>query len=56
MGGLIGDLVLNGAVARPYWSRLWMGQWYHLGKGTSMGLGRYRLIDAASLPPARRTA
>ncbi|MFZ0257353.1 MAG: CRISPR system precrRNA processing endoribonuclease RAMP protein Cas6, partial [Gammaproteobacteria bacterium] len=56
MGGLIGDMVLDGAVARPYWSRLWMGQWCHLGKGTSMGLGRYRLTDVASLPPARRTA
>lgn len=56
MGGLMGDLVLNGAIAQPYWPSLWMGQWCHLGKGTSMGLGCYRLTDAASLPLARETA
>lgn len=55
MGGLIGHMVLNGAIASPYWARLWMGQWCHLGKGTSMGLGRYQVSEAASLPPARWT-
>jgi hypothetical protein len=50
MGGLVGRLVLDGRVAQPYWPQLWLGQWIHVGKATSMGLGRYRLADAASLP------
>ena len=50
MGGLVGHLVLDGVRAQRYWKQLWLGQWTHVGKGTSMGLGRYRLVDAASLP------
>ncbi len=49
MGGLIGDLVLEGEGLSAVWPCLWLGQWVHLGKATSMGLGRYRLVDAASL-------
>jgi len=48
MGGLLGDFPLSGDLA-PFWPYLWLGQWTHAGKGTSMGLGRYR-IEAASLP------
>jgi hypothetical protein len=50
MGGLIGELVLDGPELPALWPWLWLGQWLHLGKATSMGLGRYRLMDAASLP------
>ncbi len=50
MGGLIGGLVLEGQGLQELWPWLWLGQWLHLGKATSMGLGRYRLTDAASLP------
>jgi len=44
MGGLMGsaDLDLTAAVA-PFWPYLWIGQFIHAGKGTSMGLGKFRL-------------
>lgn len=48
MGGLIGCFTLSGDL-RPFWPYLWLGQWTHAGKSTSMGLGQYR-IEAASLP------
>ncbi|ADE15892.1 conserved hypothetical protein [Nitrosococcus halophilus Nc 4] len=50
MGGLQGTVVLEGAQIAPFWPYLWLGQWTHAGKNTSMGLGRYRLEAAASLP------
>jgi hypothetical protein len=43
MGGLLGRFELDGAVLAPFWPYLWLGQWTHAGKGTSMGLGRYAL-------------
>lgn len=43
MGGLVGEIELNGAGLEPFWPYLWLGQWTHAGKGTAMGLGRYRL-------------
>lgn len=43
MGGLLGWITLAGAELAPFWPYLWLGQWTHVGKGTSMGLGRYRL-------------
>ena len=50
MGGLIGTMELHGTDIRPFWPLLWLGQWTHAGKGASMGLGRYRIHDPASLP------
>lgn len=50
MGGLMGDLRLEGEGLAALWPYLWIGQWLHLGKATSMGLGCYRLGEAASLP------
>lgn len=50
MGGLVGDLLLEGEGVARLWSHLWLGQWLHLGKATSMGLGRYRMVDAAPPP------
>ncbi len=50
MGGLIGRIELDGANLKSFWPYLWLGQWTHAGKGTSMGLGRYRSLAAASLP------
>jgi hypothetical protein len=50
MGGLQGTVVLEGNQITPFWPYLWLGQWTHAGKSTSMGLGRYRLETAASLP------
>jgi hypothetical protein len=50
MGGLQGTIVLDGDQIAPFWAYLWLGQWTHAGKNTSMGLGRYQLDLAASLP------
>ncbi len=44
MGGLLGEIELTGAGLEPFWPYLWLGQWTHAGKATSMGLGRYRLV------------
>jgi hypothetical protein len=48
MGGLLGTLTLNMEGIEGLWPYLYLGQWLHAGKGTSMGLGRYVL--SASLP------
>lgn len=50
MGGLIGTFVLDVSASDGWWPILWTGQWLHAGKGTSMGLGKYRLEPIASLP------
>lgn len=50
MGGLVGTIELKREGLQPFWPLLWLGQWTHAGKGASMGLGRYRIYDAASLP------
>jgi len=47
MGGLIGSLVLNLEGKEEFWPYLWLGQWTHAGKGTSMGLGRYSVHTLA---------
>jgi hypothetical protein len=43
MGGLVGEIDLDGAGLEPFWPYLWLGQWTHAGKGAVMGLGGYRL-------------
>lgn len=43
MGGLIGEIDLDGVGLEPFWPYLWLGQWTHAGKGAVMGLGHYRL-------------
>ena len=43
LGGLLGDIDIAGADLTPFWPYLWLGQWTHAGKATSMGLGRYRI-------------
>ncbi len=44
MGGLVGEIELDGADLEPFWPYLWLGQWTHAGKGAVMGLGQYRLM------------
>ena len=59
MGGLVGSFVLEGSGLGPFWPSLWLGQWTHVGKGCSMGLGRYVLEPMEALdqvPPAQATA
>lgn len=50
MGGLLGDLVISGPTLAQVWPALWAGQWTHVGKATSFGLGCYRLraVDGGS--------
>ncbi len=50
LGGLLGEIVFDGAALEPFWPYLWLGQYVHAGAVTSMGLGRYRIEPAASLP------
>lgn len=51
MGGLVGQIELTGTTLAELWPTLWAGQWLHVGKATSMGLGRCRV-----LPDARAAA
>ncbi len=43
MGGLVGEIELDGAGQEPFWPYLWLGQWTHVGKGAVMGLGCYQI-------------
>ncbi|MCX8101129.1 MAG: CRISPR system precrRNA processing endoribonuclease RAMP protein Cas6 [Geminicoccaceae bacterium] len=43
MGGLVGRLVLDLEEAPDLWPFFWLGQFVHAGKGTTMGMGGYRL-------------
>ncbi len=47
MGGVMGRVIYDANDIAPFWPLLWLGQWLHLGKGTSMGLGRYRVVQAS---------
>lgn len=49
LGGLLGPLQLSGPGVAPLWPLIALGQWLHLGKNTSFGLGRYRVVPVA--PP-----
>jgi hypothetical protein len=43
MGGLIGSVSIDSRELGPFWEYLWWGQWTCTGKGTTMGMGEYRL-------------
>lgn len=47
LGGVIGSWQLHGDLA-PFWPYLHLGQWLHVGKNASFGLGQYTL----QTPPA----
>lgn len=51
MGGLVGSFGLNLCRAEALWPYLWLGQYIQAGKGTTMGLGHYRLatLERANL-------
>jgi CRISPR-associated endoribonuclease Cas6 len=51
MGGLLGTFTLKGDL-QNFWPYLWLGQFTHTGKGTSMGLGGYSIQPAGAPPPA----
>ncbi len=46
LGGAIGRWTLCGGLG-PFWQLLHLGQWLHVGKNTTFGLGRYRIENAA---------
>ena len=43
MGGIVGSFVASGPAVATLWPCLWLGQWTHIGKACTMGLGRYVL-------------
>ena len=43
MGGIVGSFVVRGPAVATLWPCLWLGQWTHIGKGCTMGLGGYAL-------------
>lgn len=49
LGGVVGQWQLhaNTKTLTQLWPWLWLGQWLHVGKNATMGLGGYRLIAAA---------
>ncbi|MDY0331669.1 MAG: CRISPR system precrRNA processing endoribonuclease RAMP protein Cas6 [Thiomonas sp.] len=49
IGGLVGSVWVDGALLESFWPFLWLGQYTHVGRSTTMGLGAYRL-HAESLP------
>ena len=47
MGGIAGSFVVRGPLLATLWPCLYLGQWTHIGKGCTMGLGRYTLEPVA---------
>ena len=56
MDGIVGKFELKGSELDEFWPYLWLGQWTHAGKGTSMGLGRYALEAAGTPDPSSAEA
>lgn len=55
LGGVLGRWTLMGdsSALAPLWPWLWLGQWLHLGKNATMGLGAYRLaLSVEESPPS----
>jgi len=46
MGGVVGTLELDLEGLEDFWPYLWLGQWTHAGKATSMGMGLYSIESA----------
>ncbi|MEE9322542.1 MAG: CRISPR system precrRNA processing endoribonuclease RAMP protein Cas6 [Granulosicoccus sp.] len=43
LGGLTGRIQFASRLPQPLWKLLWLGQWTHAGKTTSMGLGKFSI-------------
>lgn len=43
LGGVLGPWTLTG-IPDPLWPWLWLGQWLHLGKNATMGMGGFSLV------------
>ncbi len=55
MGGVVGEAVYEGEL-EPFAPLLALGEVLHVGKGTGMGLGRYRVLFAGAAEGERREA
>jgi hypothetical protein len=44
LDGLLGDVQLAGSGLADWWPWLWLGQYTHIGKNVSHGLGQYQLL------------
>lgn len=42
LGGVMGSWTLTGSL-EPFWAYLYLGQWLHVGKNATFGLGHYRI-------------
>ena len=53
LGGVVGQWQLHGSteILASVWPWLWLGQWLHIGKNATMGLGGYRLQHHPRLTP-----
>lgn len=51
-GGLLGRLTLEGPGLEALWPLIRLGQWLHVGKATSFGLGAYRIVQHGDEPDA----
>jgi hypothetical protein len=45
LGGVVGRWELEGEQLGMLWPWLWLGQWLHVGKNATMGMGRYVLQE-----------
>ena len=43
LGGVIREWSLRGDLV-PFLPWLWLGQWLHVGKNATMGMGKYSLV------------
>ncbi|MBU1207735.1 MAG: CRISPR system precrRNA processing endoribonuclease RAMP protein Cas6 [Proteobacteria bacterium] len=48
MGGFVGNIAFSGDLT-PFWPYLLLGEYVHVGKGSSFGLGKYEILNH-SLP------
>ncbi|MEO5365637.1 MAG: CRISPR system precrRNA processing endoribonuclease RAMP protein Cas6 [Magnetococcus sp. WYHC-3] len=55
LGGVVGRWTLEGDL-QPFWPLLHLGQWLHVGKNATFGLGRYRLASQEGDEPREGTA
>lgn len=46
LDGLLGDITLTGSELAAWWPWLWLGQYAHIGKNVSHGMGQYQLLSS----------
>lgn len=56
MAGIVGAAQFKGSDVEAFWPLLWLGQWLHIGKASSMGLGHYRIKGAENTTAATKAA